>query len=105
MRVVVLNEWDASKDEEKYRKGLEISRKWIEYWIKLSKEKSITPVYDKIFTDNTGHISNWTEYESMADFQKIWDDETYQGYWAQFSRYADNCRIRVMRPVSIGVDV
>ena len=105
MHVVVLSEWDASKNVEIYKKSLELMTRFVEYWEKLSKEKSIHPIYDKIFTDNSGHYSNWTEYESLADFQKIWDDETYQKYWSQYSRYVDNCRIRVMRPTGIGVEI
>ena len=105
MRVVLLSEWDAPKDGELFKKSKELFKKFVEHWVKISKEKSINPVYDKIFTDNTGHFSNWTEFESMDDFKKMWDDEEYQRFWAEYSRYVSNCRWRLMRPAEFFVEM
>lgn len=104
MRVVLLNEWDTPKDGEHFKKSVELSKKWVHYWMEISREKNIKPVYDKIFTDNTGHFSNWTEFESMDDFKRMWEDESYQRFWAEFSRYGINCRWRLMRPAEFGVE-
>ena len=38
MRVVILSEWDVSKNEDYYKKSLELMTRFIEYWEKLSKE-------------------------------------------------------------------
>jgi len=100
-----LNEWDTPKEGEHFEKSKELLMKWIQHYETIVKEKPIKVIYDKIFTDNSGHFSNWTEYESMDDFKIIWDDETYQRYWAEFARYASNCQFRVMRPANLGTDM
>ena len=105
MRVVTLNEWDTPKDGEYFEKSKELLKKWVQHYTEMVKEKSIKVTYDKIFTDNTGHFSNWTEYESMDEFKKVWDDEEYQRYWAEYARYAFNCQFRVMRPAEFGRDM
>ena len=98
MTVVLMGEWDNPKDLERNRKRLKYSNEvWRPYWEKLVKEKGIK-FKSSSWSDNTGHIINWIEYETMEDFTKMWEDEGHQQRWAAWTYFVDNARIRLLRP-------
>ena len=98
MTVVQLVEWDNPKDPERHIKQLKY---WSEvigpYWDKLVKEKGIK-VESTAWSDNTGHMINWNEFETVEDFAKLWEDEGWQQRLAAFQHLLDNMRIRLLRP-------
>ena len=75
MVVVLMMEWELPKDEHRMKKLLDVSQRWHDYFIKLSKEKMIKTNYVRVCTDDAGHFVEWWELESLAEFQKVWDDE------------------------------
>ena len=78
MPVVLLVEWDNPKDEERNEKRHKYVREVVTpYTQQLRKEKDIK-LESSDWSDNTGHIVDWTEFETMEDFAKMWNDERYQ---------------------------
>jgi len=98
MPVVQLLEYDISKDEERRNKGRKFGNEvMFPYWKKLVEEKDIK-VESSNWSDNTGHKVHWTRFETMEDFSKIRDDERWQQMMARWANFADNVRIRLLRP-------
>ena len=50
------------------------------------------------WSDNTGHMVGWAEFETMEDFSKMWEDERNQQMWAAWVYLVDSARIRLLRP-------
>ena len=93
-----MSEWDNPKDPERNRKRLKFqSEVWKPYWDKLVKEKGIK-FKSRSWSDNTGYIISWGEFETMEDFSKAWEDERHQQMWAAWTFLVDNARIRLLRP-------
>ena len=98
MPVVLMGEWDNPKDEERNEKRLKFGREVATpYWEKLVEEKGIK-VKGGVWSDNTGHMIGWREFETMEDFSKMWEDERYQQMWAAWVYLVDNAKIRLLRP-------
>ena len=98
MPVLLMREWDWSKDEEKREKRLKFQTEVMgPYFEKLVKEKGIK-VETSNWSDNTGHKVILRKYETMEDFSKAWDDERWQQIWARYVYFIDNVRIRLLRP-------
>jgi len=98
MPVVLLVEWDNPKDEERNEKRHKYVREVVEpYSNKLIHQNGIK-VDSSDWADNTGHIVDWTIYETMEDFAKMWNDERYQQIWARWTSLVYNVRIRLLRP-------
>ena len=98
MPVVGIVEWDNPKDRDRNEKRLKFgSEVMMPYWEKLVKEKGIK-FKGGAWSDNTGHMINWTEFETMEDFSKMWEDERWQQMRGQWAYLADNVRIRLLRP-------
>jgi len=98
MPVVGIVEWDNPKDEERNKKRLKFGREvMMPYWEKLVKEKGIK-AEGGAWSDNTGHMISWWEFETMEDFSKMWEDKRWQQMRGQWTYYADNVSIRLLRP-------
>ena len=98
MTVVLLMEWDNPKCEERNRERLKFqSEVWSPYWKKLIEEKGIK-VKSSVWSDNTGHIVVWREFDSLEDFAKIYEDERAQQIMSRWTHFADNIRWRLLRP-------
>ena len=98
MTVVLMREWDNPKDPERNRKRLKFgSEVMTPYWEKMVKEKDIKHKGSG-WSDNTGHMIGWGEFETMEDFSKMWEDEGIQQIWAAWAYLVDNARIRLLRP-------
>ena len=97
MKVVVLWEWDNPKDEARDKKRREFGTEVLTpYWRKLVEEKGIKSKGDW-WSDNTGHMVSWFEFETLEDFAKMWNDERFQQIWARLAFLVDNARIRLLR--------
>lgn len=98
MPVVLLVEWDNPKCDERNKERQKYQNEvWSPYGEKLIEEKGVK-VKSSGWSDNTGHIVVWREYDSMEDFAKEWEDERNQQMWARWTHFADNIRYRLLRP-------
>jgi len=96
MPVYLLWEWENPKEEERnkmrYKLGDEVRR----YREKKLKEGVRWEVL--ALTDNTRRSVVLYTFETMEDFDKIWNDEEWQRAESQWSYYVDNCTVRILRP-------
>jgi hypothetical protein len=98
MSIVLLSEADYPKDEERDKKRVKFSRDVLfPYYEKMVKEKGIKVKFS-LWVDNTGHLVSWSEFETMEDFAKMWNDERWQHIMARRARLVDNVSFRLLRP-------
>ena len=96
MKVVFLVEWDNAKDESRYKKYAEQLKEPRPEWFKKLVEEGIFK--GRNWTDNTGHIIRWVEFENMEAFSKLWNNEEWQKMWLSFNPVVDNLSLRLLRP-------
>jgi hypothetical protein len=97
MAVVMFSEWDNAKDEARYKKYGELSRgKTMEWFQKKVKEGVIKNVSS--WSDNTGHIILWCEFDGIDLVAKLWKDEEFHKLMMEFFPFVDNMKTRLMRP-------
>lgn len=97
MTVVLLWEWDNPKDEARNKKRLKFDREeGAPFWEKKRKEGIKLKMTS--WSDNTGHIVGWMEFETMDDFSKLWEDKEWQQQVTKWSYLVDNVSVRLLRP-------
>jgi hypothetical protein len=97
MKVVLFMEFDNPKDGSRFKKYAEQTREPDPEWVKKLVEESNVKYSD--WTDNTGHIISWFEFENMEAFSKMWYTEEWQKrIQLKLSPLVDNLRIRLLRP-------
>lgn len=98
MEVLLFREWDNPKDEERRKQYTDMTRDTSrrERFEKLGVIKST-----RGWADGSGHIINMTEFESMEDFAKLWNDIEFQRMHVNLYRVVDNFKIRICRPASL----
>jgi len=97
LKVVLLLEQDDPKDEARNKKRLKYSRE-VEWPYHEKKREEGVKWEITGWSDNTGHIVGWWEFETMEDFAKIWTDEEFQQIMARHAYLADNISFRLLRP-------
>jgi hypothetical protein len=100
MPVVVMIEWDNAKDESRYEKYAKLSRTQggVGYTPLLQKMIKEGVAKTSGWTDNTGHLVGWWEFENLEAYAKLWADEEFHRRWLQSNPLVDNARIRILRP-------
>lgn len=96
MTVVLLAEYDNAKDESRYKKYREQSREPDPEWWKKFVEETNAKV--SIWSDNTGHIIYWFEFENMEGYAKLWGNEEWHKWWLRRRPVVDNVSFRLLRP-------
>jgi hypothetical protein len=98
MKVLVMWEWDNSKDVERLKKYYEYAQTYVEYVSGVDKGICKRSTW----VDGTGHHFQTLEFESMEDYTKVWSDDEYFSRFVRFCRLVDNARTHVLRP-AVGV--
>ncbi|GAG28118.1 unnamed protein product [marine sediment metagenome] len=96
MKVALLVEWDNAKDESRYKKYGEQTREPRPEWLEKMVEEGLFK--GSGWTDNTGHVIRWFEFENMEAFAKLWNHEGWHKRWLRRSPVLDNLRFRLLRP-------
>ena len=77
LKVVLLVEWDNPKDETRNKKRLKHGSEVGTPYYEKKREEGIKWEMSG-WSDNTGHMIGWHEFETVEDFAKIWNDEEFQ---------------------------
>ena len=108
MAVVFMMEWDNPKDEARYKKFSEfqswrkgLTEKYKEYVETMNKMNQEGTLKFNGWTDNTGHIIGWWEFESIESFGKLWVVEEWHKWTIEFNHLVDNLHFRLLRPVQM----
>ena len=94
MKMLVIVEWDNTKNEERLKKFYEYTTTYLEYVNRV--DKGICK--RNTWVDGTGHHFQTQEFESMEDYVKVWGDDEYFSRFVRFCRLVDNARTHVLRP-------
>ena len=84
---------DIAKRKERYKYGRE---KWEPYWQK-KEEEGLVFKRDG-WSDGTRHMVSLWEFESAADFAKLWDDEEFHKICSEYTYLVENVKLRILRP-------
>lgn len=96
--VVMFSEWDMAKDEARSKKHSEFSKgNGMAWWQKKIEEGVVKNV--SAWSDNTGYIILWVEFDNIESFAKLWGDEEYHRLSMQGAPFVDNYRVRIMGPL------
>jgi hypothetical protein len=97
LKVILLWEYenpvDLQRRKDRYKFGDEKGRP---FWEKKEKEGLV--VKRSSFSDNTRKMVSMWEFESAADFAKLWDDEEFHKVAVEWSYHLDNFNLRILRP-------
>lgn len=97
MKVVLLFEWDNPKDEARNKKRLKHGEEVGTPYFEKKRNEGIK--YEmSLWSDNTGHMVGWMEFETEEDFAKIWGDDEFQHFMARRAYFVDNASHRLLRP-------
>jgi len=96
LTAVLMMEWDNPKEEARLKEYREYTRESLSSWDRRVKE-GIVKSYGS-WTDGSGHMIFWVEFENVERFSKLWSDKEYQMSTTRFHPLADNVRIRLLRP-------
>jgi len=97
LKVVLLWEWDNPKDEERNKKRLKHGYEVVAPYLEKKREEGIK-YESSVWSDNTGHMVGWFEYETEEDFVKMWGDDEFHHIMARRAYYVDNASHRLLRP-------
>ena len=96
MKVVMLVECNTPKETERNKKRYQFSDEHLKpYWDKKDKEVNMNR---SGWSDGSGTVITWMEFETLEDFNKVWGDEEFQILMARWSYNVDNVKIRILRP-------
>ena len=90
-------EWDTPKDDKRNKKRLKYDEEVGTPYYEKKREEGIK-LEITIWSDNTGHMVAWYEFETEKDFAKIWGDEEFQHIMARRAFLVDNASFRLLRP-------
>ena len=111
MKIVYMMEWDVPKDRDRYKRYAEYhsketrsarSKKFsnLVKWIREKKAEGVLKSVD--WADDTGHVINWKEFESIELFSEMWANEEWQQHMMEVYPLVDNLRFRMLRE-SLGI--
>jgi len=97
MKLILLMEYenpaDLQRRKDRYKYDVE---KIGPYWEKKEKEGLIVKIRE--LSNNTRKMVTILEFESAADFAKVWDDMEFHKIAAEWSYFLDNINLRILRP-------
>jgi len=97
MKVLLKWELEHPTDIEKRKERYKYSReKWRPYWQKKEEEGLVFKRNG--WSDSTRHMVGLWEFESAADFAKLWDDEEFHKICSEYSYLVKNMKLRILRP-------
>jgi len=96
MKVVILLEYKTPKEAERNKKRYKFG------------DENLTPYFNKKdkevkmnrsgWSDGSGTVISWMEFETLEDFNKVWGDEEFQILMARWSYNVDDVKVRILRP-------
>ena len=96
MSVVVMYKFNTPKKTERNKKRYEFQDKVMRpYWEKKDKEVKVRRTG---WSNGTGFVIGWWEFETLEDFNKVWGDEEFQIMMARYSYFVDNAKMQVLWP-------
>jgi len=97
MPVALHIEFDTPKETERNKKRYQWSRELFRPYYNKKREEGVKWEANG-WADGTGNVIAWHQFETMADFDKIWNDEEFQAMMVRWSYLVDNARLRILRP-------
>ena len=98
MSVYLLYEWTNPKDEERDKKRLKHESEFMFPYI--MKKKKLGVKWDVLgLADGTGKMLALVTFESMEDFDEIWNDDEYKRGMIGMSYYVDDFTCRILRGI------
>jgi len=96
MKVVMLGEFNTPKEPERNKRRYQFADEVGKpYWDKKDKEVKMKR---SGWSNGSGVVIFWWEFETLEDFNKLWGDEEFQILMARWSYFVDNVKIRVLWP-------
>ena len=98
MPIYILTEWTNPKEEERNKKRYKLVDEVISPYQKRKLEEGVK--WETLeLSDGTGRMVILHTFETMEDFDKIWNDREWQVAVGRWSYMVDNCTARILRPV------
>ena len=97
MEVVMMVKFNTPKEPERNKKRYEFMAEYMQpYYDKKVKEGVKWNANG--WSNGSGTVISWQEFETLEDFNKVWGDEEFQKNMARWSYFVDNCKIQVLWP-------
>lgn len=97
MEVVMMVKFNTPKAPERNKKryefGAENNRPYYDKKVKEGVKWNA-----KEWSNGSGTVIGWHEFETLEDFNKVWGDEEFQKIMARWSYFVDNCIVQVLWP-------
>lgn len=95
MAVVLMMEWDNPKEATRLKEYREATRD-VSLWDQRAKNGIVKSFAS--WTDGSGHMIFWVEFENVEGSAKLWGDKEYQMFTTRLHPLVDNLHIRLLRP-------
>ncbi len=94
--VYLLWEWTNPKEEERNKKRLQFE---VDFMYPYMKKKKMEGVKWEVLglTDGTGRMFALSTFETMEDFDKVWNDIEFKKGSSQMSYLVDNFTCQILR--------
>jgi len=96
MSVAIMYKFNTPKKTERNKKRYEFQNEVMRpYWEKKDKEVKVKRTG---WSNGSGFVIAWWEFETSEDFNKVWGDEEFQIMMARYSYFVDNVKTLVLWP-------
>ena len=97
MEVAMIVKFNTPKEPERNKKRYEFMAEYNRpYYDKKVKEGVKWKASG--WSNGSGTVIGWHEFETLEDFNKVWGDEEFQKIMARWSYFVDNCEVQVLWP-------
>ena len=98
MSVYLLYEWTTSKDEERDKKRLKHEAEFMFPYVMKKKKEGVK--WDVLgLADGAGKIVALVTFDSVDDFDKIWNDDEYKKGMVRMAYFVDDFTCRLLRGI------
>jgi hypothetical protein len=98
MKVILSWEYENPSDMKRHKDRYKFQEEELQPYFKKKEEEGLVKING--LSDNTRKMVTLMEFESAADFAKVWDNEEFHKVMVGFSYYVDNIKLRILRPAS-----
>jgi len=95
--IYLLWEWTNPKEVERNQRRLKHEKDWLYPYIGKKIKENVFKILG--LSDGTGRIIALFTFETMEDFDKVWNDIEFKTGTSQMSYLVDNFTSRVLRDV------
>ncbi len=96
MSMYLLWEWTNPKEEERNKRRYKHLRENLWPYIERKLKEGVKwEILD--LTDCTGRMFALHTFDTIEDFDKVWNDDEYKKLMSQYSYFVDDCSLRILR--------